>query len=570
MAGGKETPRQKMIGMMYLVLTALLALNVTKEVVTAFVTINDKLDASSSIIDAKIQEDFTTFDLKKISLEAKEASMVEYNLWRGKADSINLETFDLVSYLLGECNAMIVEAEGEDWTELSDENGAIRKLKPLKDITVKDNYDVPTQMFIGSDPLNPIDRGMEIRERVHAYRNLVTSSMGTYSDKSGDWEFIAPDNMNDLSRAFKSANPKDTLKIAHCYKSLTIPETIYDAGEEKEMPWVSVAFNHAPIVAAAAMFTSLKLDIKNMESIATEYMLNKIEEIPYYINKIEPMAFAQSGYINLGDSLNLKVHIAAYDSNEVNIIRYGMDADTLPERWVETQGPINLEGAEAGVHKVKGAIGVRERGEMTWKPWEFNYTVGQPMGVISQPGMRVLYRGYKNEIAVAASGYSSDNVSISSTSGSRIIKENGKWFVKVDRGVRSVDLTVRGKEEDGSVTNISTSSYTVRSMPKPEIFLGGISNGQNPSRSAVVAQQKVFLRYDSSVLLTGVRFDIKAGVVTVDGVTKKGKVLSGGRLDENAISILRQSSGKRVTITCDYSDPSNEVKRAYPLIFTTR
>lgn len=71
MAGGKETPRQKMIGMMYLVLTALLALNVTKEVVNAFVTINDKLDASASIINGKVQDDYNTFEQKKMSILSK-------------------------------------------------------------------------------------------------------------------------------------------------------------------------------------------------------------------------------------------------------------------------------------------------------------------------------------------------------------------------------------------------------------------------------------------------------------------------------------------------------------------
>ena len=81
-----------------------------------------------------------------------------------------------------------------------------------------------------------------------------------------------------------------------------------------EMPWPSVMFDHAPIVAAAAMLTSLKLDIKNAESVASEYMLSKVEAPSFNFNKIEPLAFARTGYINQGDSLDLSVMIAAYDS----------------------------------------------------------------------------------------------------------------------------------------------------------------------------------------------------------------------------------------------------------------
>ena len=64
MSGGKETPRQKMIGMMYLVLTALLALNVSKQIIAAFVTINDKIDYSAEIINQKNHGVYQGFNKK--------------------------------------------------------------------------------------------------------------------------------------------------------------------------------------------------------------------------------------------------------------------------------------------------------------------------------------------------------------------------------------------------------------------------------------------------------------------------------------------------------------------------
>ena len=136
MAGGKQTPRQNMIGMMYLVLTALLALNVTKEVVNAFVTINDKLDQSATIINDKVNEDYLMFDMKRMTLIAKQADLTLCNTWKSKADTLKAETSELVGYLLQECNDMIKEVEGKDWIAQNgrDENGNVNQLKPLMEI----------------------------------------------------------------------------------------------------------------------------------------------------------------------------------------------------------------------------------------------------------------------------------------------------------------------------------------------------------------------------------------------------------------------------------------------------
>ena len=573
MAGGKETPRQRMIGMMYLVLTALLALNVTKEVVNAFVTINDKLDASAEIVHNKVGEDYGMFAQKKATITASNGDLTEFSVWNGKADSLEFETRSLVSYLLNECSEMIEEAEGKPWIAENgtDEDGFVTKLRPLIEIDVKDNYDIPTQLFIGSNPLDPIDRGKQITDRIHAYRDKMAVIMGTYTEGAA-YSFTPPSSPEGLSEALRNANPKDTSKIAHFYHSLTIPETLYDSGEEMDVPWVSATFNHAPIVAAAAMFTSLKVDVKSAESIACEYLLGKVSAPPFIINKIEPMAFASSGYINQGDSLALKVMIAAYDSTSVNKIMWGMDDDTLQERWTETQGGLNLEGSEVGFHKVKGAIGIKERGVTVWKPWEFDYTVGAPMGAISQPNMRLLYRGYDNELEAAASGFPGDKVSISASSGCSVSRgSGGKWIVRVSSGIRKATITVRGEKEDGSVVTVASNTFEVKQLPKPEVFLGGISGGQNPGCSSVRAQTRVSLRYGEGIPLTGVNFKVVSGLVSVDRITGEGKINRDGSLDARAKQILTQAcGGKKVTITVKYVDPSGVQKNANPLVFTVR
>ena len=277
MAGGKETPRQKMIGMMYLVLTALLALNVSKQVIAAFVTLNNKLDSSAQIIDNNNLATYDAFQNKIITLEAQGAGDVAVNdvkKWQALAFEAKNQTNEVVSFLLTECNEMIVEADKVDWIEeVDEETQFVTKLKPLSGIQNFDNYDIPTNFFIGGDPQKPIQRGLDLRQTVIDYRNSVAELMGTYKDAKGSWTFTAPADMSGLEAALATCNPEDTTMIGNYMRALDLPEmvTVNHDGHEESLPWPSVMFDHAPIVAAAAMITAVKLDVKNAESIATDF-----------------------------------------------------------------------------------------------------------------------------------------------------------------------------------------------------------------------------------------------------------------------------------------------------------
>ena len=576
MAGGKETPRQKMIGMMYLVLTALLALNVSKQVIAAFVTINDKLDRSAAIIEANNEANYSSFDKKITTVKAQGGDVNSVKVWQDRAYEVKDKTKEVVSYLLGECNEMIKQVEGadKDWVEEKD-GEYIVKLKPLSEISAMDNYDVPTNMFIGPNPEAPIEAGLNMRMKVIEYRNAVAEIMATYKTPKGNYTFKAPEDLKDLPAALKTCNPEDTAQIASFMKSLNIPEEITRVthGEEETLPWPSVMFDHAPVVAAAAMITSLKLDVKNSESMATDFLLSKVDVQEFDFNKIEPLAFASTGYINQGDSLSLRVMIAAYDSTEAPKLKYGVDADTSnEENWVnfkdEKRSGITLAGDKPGSHKVRGVIYVKQRGVEVPKPWEFNYTVGQPMGVVALPEMRVLYRGYDNIVEGTASGFPADRVTLSG-SGCSISKKGQQYVAKVGAGVREATISVNGRKEDGGSVNLGSFKFKVKALPTPNLYLGGISNGQNPGLSSVKAQGRVSCRYDDSVPLTNVKFSIISGTVTVDGVMRKGKINSGGSLDGNAKKILAQSKGKQVTILVNYRGPDGVSKRT-ALVFSTR
>lgn len=471
MAGGKETPRQKMIGMMYLVLTALLALNVSKEIVAAFITINDKLDSSGAIINGKNDNNITAFNQKRLALKEKKASLKTIDLWQGKSNQLTKLADRTVSFILQNSNEMIKMAEGKDWIANQNEHGQITQLKPLFDISNMDNYDIPTNLFIGGNPNKPNDKGNGIRDSIIEYRNNVCKLMANYTENEKQWSFDPLIAENDLEKALQTVNPKDTSSIKHVFSTLSIPKSIEvkDAGEVKEKPWASAMFDHAPIVAAAALFTALKVDVLNGKSIASDYMLAKVDAPMFNFNKIEPLPFSKSNYVNLGDSLDLNVMIAAYDSTENNLIRYGIDQDTIPENWTSTKGKINLDVDQPGYHIVKGQIGVKENNETKYRNWRYAYTVGEPTGSIALPALNFLYRGNQNLVVGSGSGFSKYKlVGIQNVT---IREENGKQYAYPGNG-RNAKIKIIGIGNNGEQNDLGVFDFKVDDAPTPELKMG--------------------------------------------------------------------------------------------------
>ena len=560
MAGGKETPRQKMIGMMYLVLTALLALNVSKEIIAAFVTINDKLDMSGEVVSQSTSETYFEFEKKRLALKTQGGNLDAINLWEGKANTLNRRTKQIVSFILGESNEMIKMAEGgQSWvakTEKNEDTGEeyITELKSLFDISAMDNYDIPTNRFIGGNPQKPKNEGVRLRDSVLQYRNYVTELMGNYKYGEKEWKFKAPEDISGLREALITANPDDTVRITQVYKALTLPEKIgiKDAGTVKEMPWASAMFDHAPIVAAAAMLTALKVDILNGESIVAEHMLSKVDAPSFNFNKIEPLAFARSSYINPGDSLALSVMIAAYDSTDIPEIRYGVNEDTIPDNWKTVTGSIPLPGGKAGEYKVKGQIGVKEKGKKTWKDWNFRYTVGNPSGTVSLPEMNVLYRGYDNKVTGAASGFPDFKLS---GGGNVNVSQKGDYYVAKPGSGRSAKINISGVAADGSSASLGSFEFRVQDMPKPSIRWGALWDGESGGIALLRSTSRIAAMYPPEIPLKA-DFQIRDWEITVSGAPRPING-NGSRLSEQAMSLVRQApKGATISIMTTVKMPS--------------
>jgi hypothetical protein len=538
MAGGKETPRQKMIGMMYLVLTALLALNVSKEIINAFAKLDIKLMESNNIILNNRDALLGQFD----AMMALPANKPLVKPWQDRALGVKKKADDMDRYINIDCkNELIKAVEQKDYvTEDPKRKGRFITISPME-IQTKDDYDAATRLF-GGEPGTPgFAKGAEIREKILKYRDDLLMDVTKYNDGKRDYQFN-PKNIKATeaeamekeldAECKKNVYAEDRDKVAAIYKMLTIPEKLKDF--EEEVDWQLGMFDHAPIVAASALFTALSNDVRNAEVKAIEILVSRVKVPTFNFNKIDPLAFARTSYINQGDSLILNVKVAAYDSTEVNQIKYGMDADTTNEaNWKEVAGSIKLDGSKTGVHYLRGKIGVKEKGEVKWKPWKFTYEVGAPTAVIANADLNVLYVGLDNKIEATASGYPADKISL--TGGASISKSGEFYIVKPSPGQanKMLTLSVSGKNDDGSSKSLGSKEFKVRRLPVPLVFVGTANNTSSSIKKTELARGTVTAAYDASVPLNA-KFSVNGFtmVVAKDGVEKSMKSNSGSMTGE--------------------------------------
>lgn len=517
MAGGKETPRQKMIGMMYLVLTALLALNVSKEIVIAFITLNDKLDQSTMAIEYK--NDMVYQNLDRMYNVAETRQKVKF--WREKALRISALANDAHNFYLEETNRLIkaVEGEGKEWII---EEGGKRKLANLMDIGSKDDYDAATRLFVGNAN-NIVEEGKQLKRKMHLYRDSLCYLVSSYEFNGKNFAFIPEYNGNTFSEealnaALTGANPEDTSKIKQLYKILSLPETMKN--HEEEVPWQAGMFDHAPVVAAAAMFTSLRNDVRTAESIALEHLLTKVNVPVFNFNKIEPLAFARTSYLNVGDSMNLNVMIAAFDSNEVAKIRFAVN-DTNKANYISHTGTISVKGNRPGAFMMSGLVAVKENGVEKWKPWNYSYEVGEPTGVIANEDLTVIYAGYDHTFSASVSGYPQDRVSLSVPGVKTTPKGGSKFSVVAPASLinKKIKASITVRTDGGTTKSFTGPEFTVKPLPIPTSYLGNISANQGDVSITELKNNAQYLRvaYDPSVTLdpSKVKFTVKSFEMSV-------------------------------------------------------
>jgi len=564
MAGGKETPRQKMIGMMYLVLTALLALNVSKAILDAFVAIEENIQISNLNEWGRGEE--KKADLKAVA-EDKSAPDVQKKAKAlmkvvAEIDKLTIEQIKLIDDLKLE----ILEKCGEDVKKTGEEAIIVKPysttepLKPtrmnLMKVDGKDKYDEPMDvMGIAEDIKRPTGNGMKLWESYNKYRgdltSLIAKSSSTPEKKSSftDPKITAfkdyADMKKQLEKSIKTVALDDQEALMKIYASLSKNERVDDPEADlKGIHWIGKTFDHSPSVAAIASLSSMQKEILTARADAVALIRSRVGGGEYSFNKIMPLAYGPE-VANQNEEVEIQVLMAAFDSDKQPIVT--VSGGTLRETK-EGKGYVTAKGG-SGELKLSGQITILNKsGVPKTLPWEKTIQIMKPQGVVSLPDMNVLYRGYDNKIEATASGYPEAKVT---GSGVSVSKSGTGYIGRVSGGTKEATISISGFNK---VTNksvpLGSFKFRVRNLPPPSLFFGGVEDGGTASR----AETRIFAKYGPEIPLN-VSFQVLSWELIVAGapITAKG---TGGQLDAKGVALLKQAKpGSTITIQTTVRGP---------------
>lgn len=415
MALPKE-PRQKMINMMYLVLTALLALNVSAEIINAFKTVDNSLVKSNSTLTLATDEIYTGFAASLEDPKTREKAAI----WKPKADKIKQLSSDVSSYIDG----------------LKDKLKRESGYAPEKgDTTFKvENLDAATRLMATNG------EGEKLRAKLEQYKKDVLA--------------IDPD----IAKEFDHSLP------------INVDKPVSEAGNTNQS-WTDAYFHMTPSIAALTILSKFQNDVKNTENKVASYCFKKIGDVKIIYDKFEPMISANSTYLMPGEQLELKAGLGAFNASVKPQVLVNGSPATVGENGV---ADIKMAAGGSGSHSVKIDVKYPDpsTGEEKTISKVFEYTVGQPSGISVMPDkMLVLYVGVDNPLTITA-GAGSEKVSASISNGS-VSKAGGSKYVAKPKepGTADVNVMVDGKSA-GKV------SFRVKLLPPPSGMVGTFEGGQ--------------------------------------------------------------------------------------------
>ena len=553
MGGGKETPRQKLIGLMYLVLMALLAMNVSKSILNAFIIVNDKFEHAANLTHKTTEAMMEKMNQSIVVMKSSGAAQKEIDDIEAiikSANEIRELSRSTSNFFVWEASDMVHHSDPIMPVPFYTEEGSPEKpyyvLMQMDTLSKKDDYDTAPHMYLLEGVLEPSERGINIENRLFSFRDSIITMAAKYSVDNGEGGstdyfidptiLVRPPNSHDttdfeesITKALKTVHPNDQARIKRIIEVLTVPEVIGNHGEE--YPWIAYQFDHTVIVAAATIFTALKNDVKMAEQLAIEVVSGRATVESFSFNKIIPLAFSKSSYINQGDSLDLKIMIAAFDSTEaMNLEYYIDDTSHAGDPLVFSGEPgdaLSLSGG-VGTHFVEGTIEVKEKGAVKKKPWSFNYSVGAPTATVANADLAVLYKGWENKLKISASGYEPEAIKIS-CSGCSISKKGDFYIAKPGNG-KIATVSVSATTEDGGTVKLAAEEFRIFPLPLPKpYFANQTFDKPTMKKGTAMSASQVLAKLGDSPLnvkytVTGFKMIVSKGGKIAELKAKNGRL----------------------------------------------
>lgn len=461
MSNAKETPRQKMIGMMYLVLTCLLALNVSKEVLQGFVTINDSIENTNSNFNANTKLMMQAFDeaIKQGHNDAK-----PYYQKAKEVTQLTQKTFDYIAILKQQVKQYTEDVKGADTMNLAQ----IERL---------DDYDKPTFFLIGSDETKPKSSqysATELRVTIETLTHQLNKIIDDMKDKNG---LKLPE--------------KDYLILKDKIKLFT-PHNNFKDKEGKPLTWELKFFYNMPLAAVVTNLSKIQSDIRNIEAEMVTTFASASGKLAVKFNQLQARIVPVSQYVQSGNAFTADVFLSASSTDFTNENMQFIlgDVDTTTGKIAEGAtilpiesgtGKINIPTSGAGHKEINGWIKFKD-GNGTNKYYKYvnEYIVANSAVAVSAEKMNVFYIGIDNPVNISAAGVAPTDLVINVTGCGATLNNNGngKYIAKAISAGTCV-ITVMQKTATGLKQQGAPIIFRVKKFPNPPLRINGKSSFGN-------------------------------------------------------------------------------------------
>ena len=473
MAHERLSPRQKMIGMMYLVLTAMLALNVSKEAVDAFKKVDKGLTKTIANYAAKNAVIYETFEAKAAENAQK------FGPARDNANIVKQRSDELFNYMQDIKIEIIEKSEGKD-------SPAIRGKTIVIDSVLKriDDNNIPSEVLIGA---NFQGKAFGLKSLIASYRDDM---IGMINGKDTGIE-------ESLTKIFDTADGLDK------------------SGEKER--WETLNFQTLPLVAVITILSKMQVDVRNAETDMLNFLYSQIEARSFKFNRLVPMVQSTSNYVMQGGEYDARVFFSAIDTTQapritVGQVRTTTNADGSKKyEMVGDYTTLPLDETGKGIYKVRATtIGPKSWGGLISLkapdgtdlafPFEERYAVGAQSVVISPTAMNVLYLGIDNPIDISVPGVGQDRIRAAMNNGtigkgkaqnSKGQPFAGDWIAKpAVEGQNAqiiVSIDISGKQQTFAPVN-----FRVRAVPAPMASFANVQGEGAVGKGALEAQDACF------------------------------------------------------------------------------
>ena len=409
-----------MINLMYVVLMAMLALNVSTEVLNGFSLVEESLSRTTA---NAAKENQVIYDDFAAQLKANPAKV---KAWFDKAQAVKRMSDSLYSLAAELKQAIVREADGEDGD--------------VKNIVGKEDLEAANQVMLAPGR----GRGRELYDAINSFRERILSMVTDPTQQA----------------------------IIRSNLSTDVPRNIQTMGKN----WQEYMFEDMPVAAAVTLLSKLQSDVRYAEGEVLHTLVSNIDLKDIRVNSLNAFVIPNSQTIVRGDKFSAHIVMAAVDTTQVPEIYIGNRKMDLKDGLYETVCSRTGDFTLAGYIEMLNGNGERVRRDFSQK-----YTVVDPSATVSADLMNMLYAGYSNPISVSVPGVPLNKVTATMTGGTLQPVGPGKYIARPAAIGKDVTITV-SSTNTGRVQQMGQFTFRVRKLPDPTAYIAMADEHGNPTR----------------------------------------------------------------------------------------